>query len=198
MSDAIVFKLKRGDKRHDGMVFWRYRSGKTLSGERWETEEKFKILQEKENKRVFAWVELNREKRKKIQKKYHRLNRDKIILRNRKYRKNNNHIRIAWRARNKALVASLNAKRRALKKSSIHPSHDSFKEIILFEIAKKHKIELDHIVPLSRGGFHWHENLRLLPRSLNLQKGSKLDCELTEEQQEKVEFWKYFTELVIK
>jgi hypothetical protein len=37
-----VVKLKRGDKRSDGMVFWAYEK-KRPNGERWITQERFDI-----------------------------------------------------------------------------------------------------------------------------------------------------------
>jgi 5-methylcytosine-specific restriction endonuclease McrA len=42
------------------------------------------------------------------------------------------------------------------------------------------EIHLDHIVPLSRGGAHADDNLRLLPARLNLIKGNRLDDEVTD------------------
>ena len=91
-----------------------------------------------------------------------------------------------------------NAKRRAIKKSSVHKEHDNEKEKFLFSISTSHGLAVDHIVPLSRGGFHWHENLRLLPHLLNTQKGNKLDEELSDDMKEKVLFWSFFSNEVWK
>ena len=42
---------------------------------------------------------------------------------------------------------------------------------------RKNSPEVDHIVPVSRGGVHSSDNLRLLCRSCNISKGSRLDAE---------------------
>lgn len=68
------------------------------------------------------------------------------------------------------------AKRRILAKYAIHPEHDAALEAALFlecqrlsnETGLIH--ELDHIIPLSKGGFHHHLNLQPLPRKLNKHK----------------------------
>lgn len=59
-------------------------------------------------------------------------------------------------------------------------------------------LHIDHIVPLSRGGAHFHENLRLLPASVNLQKHNQLDEELGSGLRKQVNRWKRVTDELLR
>ena len=78
----------------------------------------------------------------------------------------------AWRKANPGKVNAITAKRRALKKAQT-PSwycHATVTEI--YEVAREFGYEVDHIVPLSKGGLHSHENLQLLTPLENASKGA--------------------------
>ena len=96
------------------------------------------------------------------------------------------------------------SKRRAIKLEQLHPDHDKEVEEKLFAAARFHeeefgeKLHVDHIIPLARGGWHWHENLRILPESLNCSKCAKLDEECSPETQEELAFWTTFTKELIE
>lgn len=70
------------------------------------------------------------------------------------------------------------------KRAAIHPDHDWDIELTLLEMRDRLadclgiKFSIDHIIPLGRGGDHHHTNLRAIPHSLNVRKGSMLDGEM--------------------
>ena len=83
-----------------------------------------------------------------------------------------------WKKRNKELVASYSSKRRA--KSSTNLTE--FQETIIkhfyshsVRVSEKLKIifEVDHIIPISKGGLHHPCNLQIVPRTWNRTKGAK-------------------------
>lgn len=85
-----------------------------------------------------------------------------------------------WRDENPGANASKSSKYRAKKLNAIHPDHDLNIEKEMRETIHKlnkdseYKYVLDHILPLSEGGYHHHQNLQILPKSLNLQKKDSL------------------------
>ena len=81
----------------------------------------------------------------------------------------------AYRKANLGKFAAQQAKRRALTKAQT-PSwycHATVTEI--YEVASEFGYEVDHIVPLSKGGLHSHENLQLLTPAENRDKWDN-DC----------------------
>jgi len=78
---------------------------------------------------------------------------------------------------NKAHYYTLGAKRRAIKKDAILPTTDSKKIRSIFkEMIKKNKkagetkYHVDHIIPLSIGGAHHQDNLRIITKEENIKK----------------------------
>jgi hypothetical protein len=71
-------------------------------------------------------------------------------------------------------------KRRALKKNSTHLNHSRDMEMVFINqrirLSKCLNIpfHVDHILPISRGGFHHHGNLQVVPANLNEIKKDKL------------------------
>ena len=94
---------------------------------------------------------------------------EKRLNRQRKYSANN---------RNKVNLHS--SKRRALKKNATHPDHDQNIEKtyvdmrIRLEDCLGIKYNVDHILPLTKGGYHHHGNLQTIPESLNDSKRANL------------------------
>jgi 5-methylcytosine-specific restriction endonuclease McrA len=75
--------------------------------------------------------------------------------------------------------------RQALKRGARkHPSHSRFEERAILEEAAKlsvvtgEKHHVDHIIPISSGGWHHHLNLQVLPARLNTSKASNPIWEL--------------------
>lgn len=80
--------------------------------------------------------------------------------------------------RNKVNLHS--SKRRALKKNATHPDHDQNIEKtyvdmrIRLENCLGIKYNVDHILPLTKGGYHHHGNLQTIPESINDSKRANL------------------------
>jgi 5-methylcytosine-specific restriction endonuclease McrA len=70
-------------------------------------------------------------------------------------------------------------KRRALILERLHPDHnDEIEKVLLqqckhLELVLGIKFELDHIIPLSKNGWHHHLNLHIIPMRLNRRKKDK-------------------------
>jgi hypothetical protein len=81
-----------------------------------------------------------------------------------------------YQQQNPEKVNAINHRRRARKKSQIHPKLNRQLEEAIHDqcIHLTHTTgilhHVDHIIPLSCGGWHHHDNLQCLPANLNLQK----------------------------
>lgn len=142
-------KFKRGFVREDGMVFWRYDRGL----EYFVTQERYKKFVDDQNLSLKKWYKKNSEKHKTNRIKYHRLN--------------------------PFVARKSHSKRRALLKDRLHPKHDFNIERVLTDQCKRLynrlgvKFEIDHIVPLDKGGWHYHLNLQVIPAVWNRRKHTK-------------------------
>jgi len=160
-------KFKQGYKREDGMIFWGY-DKKSKNGERWVTEDYFKKTRISSIIHSRNWRKNNPEKYHLLQKIYRDANKEKIKIGKQK-----------WYSENPDKAQKLFATRRALRKNLLHPDHDFKIESVLAQQCKKlyHrlgiKFEIDHIIPLSKGGWHYHLNLHVIPMSLNRKKHNK-------------------------
>jgi 5-methylcytosine-specific restriction endonuclease McrA len=112
-------------------------------------------------------------------KKFRELHYEKVLERNRTYRKNNPEKVFGWKKKdrtvNKARVYADNAKRRSLIYGRLIPEIISTYALRDFYEAMSlgDKFHVDHIVPLSRGGLHEFENLQIISAIDNLRKGVK-------------------------
>jgi hypothetical protein len=83
-----------------------------------------------------------------------------------------------WRQNNKHLSRRQCQQRQARKDRQLHPENDSQKELAFYQAAddlmrKTGQIfHVDHIIPLSRGGWHHHDNLQVLPAKINGEKAN--------------------------
>jgi 5-methylcytosine-specific restriction endonuclease McrA len=149
MDDARI-KFKRGEIRDDGMIFWRYQS---RGDEYWVTALDFHLKKERDA----------------LSSKQYR------IAHAKKYK--------SWFQNNKHKVNNIAATRRARKKLGCRNLSDWDKIIIdeLYLAAKRIekctglKFEIDHVIPLSKGGLHHPTNLQLLAASINRKKHAKLN-----------------------
>lgn len=105
---------------------------------------------------------------------------ERVLERNRRYRAKNPEKIKEWKKRdrktNSVRIHADNSKRRAKLKTKltkeiiqIYALRDFFIEMSLGE-----KFHIDHIVPLSKGGAHELENLRVIPAIDNLRKADKI------------------------
>ena len=148
---------------------------------------------DKHQTRMKNWRESNKEHLKEYNKKWNEENREHV----QKYRKqyveeNYEFVRALqrdWYENNKDHVLAYNRMRRALKYAvTIGPIPSNIREIlveeqgsmcgiclddIIGEITGK-KVHVDHVYPLSKGGFHMKENLQAAHATCNLQKYNKV------------------------
>jgi 5-methylcytosine-specific restriction endonuclease McrA len=187
-------RLRQGFVRHDGMVFSQYYKYNGVEKEMWYSRDAFDKMLAKRNQRNINRQKQNREKFNAYLREWRSRNPEKArsVSRDssRKWRENN-----PESAKVKSTISYF--KRKAIKKNQLHPNHDKTKEITLVKISKILNLEIDHIIPLSRGGFHWHENLRLLPRSLNAMKNNRLDEELCKKDRDQILFWDNLTKAIV-
>jgi hypothetical protein len=123
-----------------------------------------------------------------LQKKlvYYHKNKDIINL---SKRQNHNYTKVRYHTTRQSYIKSdrgklvrytSDRKRRALKLSNIHPNHNIHIERVLEESRQRLekclniKFHLDHIIPLSKGGLHYHLNMQVIPAMINLKKGNKI------------------------
>jgi hypothetical protein len=182
------------------MVFWRYIRHRN-NAEAWVSREQFDKYQHKNRESVFKSRVKNPGSNKKSCHKWYFKNREHCIQKNREWRrnnrerhragskewvKNNKHKRAEyvkkWSAAHPEIIAAFRALRRSRQKNAT-PSLDKHQRKIiscLYETAKRVSDktgiphEVDHIIPLSKGGLHCPGNLQILPRSVNRRKWAKV------------------------
>lgn len=122
------------------------------------------------NKRSLEGYHRHKEKNKEKRKLYAKKHSD----RHKKYLKQD-------KLKNSHVYNSYNAKRRAIKKSQLHPETNPILEKILYEKAKRLTIctgipyVVDHVIPLVSGGPHHHLNLQVIPNQINLKKKDNIN-----------------------
>ena len=77
-----------------------------------------------------------------------------------------------YRKANPGKVNANTAKRRALIKQQTPSWYCHETVTAIYEVAAEFGYHVDHIVPLSKGGLHSHENLQLLTPEENMAKGA--------------------------
>jgi 5-methylcytosine-specific restriction endonuclease McrA len=89
------------------------------------------------------------------------------------YHKNRDYMRM------KAVTKDI--KKRALKKEQLANLTEEEKNKVKMIYKKSHELsvgwQVDHIIPLSRGGLHYPDNLQIVTRKYNGQKSNKLESE---------------------
>lgn len=176
------------------MVFSQYYKVNGVEKEMWYSKDVFQKILKRRIQRTIERQKKNKEKHASNIKKWRSMNPEKAKRSSRESSK-------TWRKNNpeKSKIKStlIHYNRKAMKLSQLHPEHDKNKEAALVRLAKALQLEIDHIVPLSRGGLHWHKNLRLLPKSLNASKNKRLDSELSENDRNEVLFWQNLTKVML-
>lgn len=168
------------------------------------SKEYYNSNKEKIDEKNKLYASENKEKKAEMDKKYYELNSVKLLEQNKEYRlKNKSKIKEQRRGyyienvdkiseykkgyysspEGKASRNKANRKRKAMKKSQLHPSHNPKIEKQL-ELMRQRiesclgiKHDLDHVWPLSQGGLHHIENLRIVPSSLNQRKHNNMEFE---------------------
>jgi 5-methylcytosine-specific restriction endonuclease McrA len=194
-----TIKHKRGAVNSNGLVFWAY-GNSYPNNEYWVTPEKFNDLYKKRQDTTKKNYDENKEKRSLQRKERRKNNREEYLLvakagreRNKEkikeyfrnyYKNHKDRVALAnkkWREKNWARMSGLLAKYRT-KKVAQTPDLSSESKMIIaifFEQAQRLSktigipFEVDHIIPISLGGFHSPSNLQVIPRSLNRKKHNK-------------------------
>ena len=135
-----------------------------------------------------AYREANKEKIKHQHKAYREANKEKINARDKAWREANRETHLAclktWSQNNKEARNALEVKRNASKKQAILPSSDLKLIKKLYEkrakMSKKYNVlyHVDHIIPLSIGGAHHQDNMRVITAKENISKKDKYVPEL--------------------
>lgn len=119
-----------------------------------------------------------------VMSEYRKLNRDTLLIKKEEYRKKNRDI-LASKQRLYARLNSDTVRRLSnIRKSRLRKATPSFanKESILrfYDKAKSLtmetgvRYEVDHIIPISKGGLHYEYNLRVITMEENRKKGAKM------------------------
>ena len=107
------------------------------------------------------------------------------------YRQEHKVEKTQYKKNNRDKYNAYNAKRKALKLNQIPPGTDLKEVAEIYKLAQmlsivlSIKMHVDHYIPLSRGGLHCPENLRIIPASENLQKGDKVPSEFYNQEKTK-------------
>jgi hypothetical protein len=116
------------------------------------------------------WRDTNPEKMSNFRKAWDEKNPDNAKIRSK-----------VWKDKNGELNHTFSSKHRALKLNKLHTEHDFELEKRLYVLARNceaifnESFEIDHILPYSCGGWHHHENLQVIPASVNRQKKNNPD-----------------------
>lgn len=191
-------KIKRGHVREDGMVFWQRKSSGIM---RWVTREKFEQLTARSRETLRAWCRAhpevvsarNRKARigKEAQfaaygKEWRKQNPEKCRQNKRDWRARNPDKRDASNARFfvRNPGARMELRNRARARDACVPIGPGKPMWTVYEMAKRVtkctgiKFEVDHVIPLSKGGPHDISNVRVITTTANRRKRNKLPHEI--------------------
>lgn len=133
----------------------------------------------------------NREKRTIVIKKWQENNKERITIHDAEYYRNNKNkidaYNAKWRKANPDKVNAATAKRRALKLNQTPELTDSEDKQIKLIYKRSQELgsdwQVDHRIPISKGGQHHPDNLQIVTASYNLQKSDKLNFRLPTEKE---------------
>jgi 5-methylcytosine-specific restriction endonuclease McrA len=137
------------------------------------------------SKNYKLWVQANKSKRQEIDKRARLKNREKLAANMKVYRQKNPHVRSEWARSNPDKQRAIYANRRARKKglTVFRVTHSEMNKLYstpCIYCGSKIDIQIDHVIPLAKGGAHSIGNLAPACKPCNM---SKKDLFLTE--------WKY-------
>jgi 5-methylcytosine-specific restriction endonuclease McrA len=154
-------KVKNGDVREDGSVFWSKRKVKGGFREWWVTPEQFEKL-------IARRRELERTR-------YHSI----PAIRAKNTSPEKKKARLKWKEKNRSYYSSFHAQRRAQIRGTRSNLTEEQKRLVydiyrfrdvLNAVHEKLVFEVDHIKPICRGGTHTPDNLRVTTKNFNRKK----------------------------
>jgi hypothetical protein len=175
MQDGFIRKYLHGDiRKSDGMVFYayRYRNGKYQ--ENWRSQESYQKSLKHDVEAARIYRKVNADKVKKANRRWVENNREKYNAISYKWIKNNPERAVEFagrrraRERNACLMIGRDQQR-------IIDSMYDYSQRLTSCLGILHHV--DHIIPISRGGYHIHTNMQVLPASINSRKKDKLPHE---------------------
>lgn len=175
MKDGSIRKHLNGDiKKSDKMVFYAYRFRNGKYEENWRGAESFQksLKHDAEAGRIYR--KQNVEKVKKCNRRWVENNRFKY-----------NAISNRWVKKNPDRTVEFASRRRARETNACVMLHRDQQKIIASIYGCSRRLtkclginhHVDHIIPISRGGFHVHTNMQVIPASINCKKHNKLPHE---------------------
>lgn len=196
-------RLKHGDIREaDGFVFWSYHPG-VKTGEVWLSPERFKARKESARANAKKRYHADIEKSRANLRAWHHANKEKKHAAFKRWSESNKARRAAWRAQwvqknRDKIVASRstpramarNRRNSAMRRAAARsvPICDAFEVGFLYDLCQTISRatgiphDVDHIIPLCRGGSHATHNLRIIPERANCVKGGRLEFQLQQAQ----------------
>ena len=176
MKYGVVREYLHGDMRlSDGKVFCAYRDVGGRYEENWRTKESLEKARNKNRERSVEYRKLNPEKRKASVRNW--------VVRN---RKRYSEISQRWIKKNPHKACEFAGRRRAREQNATLMISRDQKNILgcFYEVRERvsnclgipHHV--DHVIPLSRGGYHIHTNLQVIPATINVRKHAKLPHKL--------------------
>jgi hypothetical protein len=135
---------------------------------------------EKNRQIMREWLKTNRGRLREMSRDWKRRNPERTREQDRKWKRENRQWALErnkrWKKANPEKVRAFYQRRYGKHKGLLHPMHDRKQEVRLARecIRRKKKTGVayvvDHIIPLSRGGWHHHLNLQILTRRMNSSK----------------------------
>jgi 5-methylcytosine-specific restriction endonuclease McrA len=198
LMEGFVRKYLRGDiRKSDGFVFvvytkeYRKRSNDYVMRETWSNPQAFERMLAVARIRVKEHNERDPEAAKQRRKASNARCMERIIRNSREWaaknRERSREIKSKWRIANPDQTNKLAAKRRSRRRNALLMLHRDQEQIIntIYDCSRRVSKclniphEVDHIIPISRGGYHIHTNMQIIPMRLNRSKSDKLPHELT-------------------
>lgn len=193
LATSEFFHRNRSEK--DGFQCWckicfnerkRRHYKNNIDNERKKYRKYYKNNKDKRKESTSKYRKKNKEKLSEYSKKYRRYNKEDLNKYNLKYREiNKEKINEDARKYNKEhpeIVVEKSAKRRAIKLNQTPILTQNEKQQVISIYKKSHSLgqnwQVDHIKSLSKGGLHHPNNLQIVTKKYNLQKGSKLNFRL--------------------
>jgi len=198
LADGSERKYLRGDiRKSDGLIFGSYakqsrkKTNDFVMREIWYSKDVFDNQNKAARKRANEFRKNNPDEIKRRKRESDARCIDRVMRNSKQWtaknRERSRAIKSKWRIANPDQTNKLAAKRRSRKRNALLMLHRDQEQIInaIYDCSRrvseciKIPHEVDHIVPISRGGYHIHTNMQVIPMRLNRSKSDKLPHEFS-------------------